>query len=314
MKKTVKIILIVVLLIIAALIGASFYFLNYALGYDHEYDLDDELAKLKSEYPWTESWTDSLVAHQALCDTFIVSERGEKLHAYYVAAKVPSKKTAVLVHGYKDCAAMMLRYGYIYNSLLDYNILLPDLHAHGLSEGNEIQMGWKDRLDVIRWIGIADSIFGGKNQMVVHGLSMGAATTMMVSGEESVPDGVKCYIEDCGYSSVWDEFSSEMGNQFGLPAFPLLNVTSLTCKLRYGWSFTEASALNQVAKCPCPMLFIHGDADDFVPTRMVYPLHDAHRGPKELWLAPGSAHAMAYKDHPEEYMNRIKSFLNKYIK
>lgn len=314
MKKKYKILIAIVAVIVVVLAGASIYMLNYALGQDEVYDQNAEFTELKENYPWVAEWADSLVENEALKDTFIISDRGEKLHAFYVPAKEVTKKTAVLVHGYKDCAFMMLRYGYIYNTEMNYNILLPDLHGHGLSEGKNIQMGWKDRLDVIRWISVADEIYGGGNQIVVHGLSMGAATTMMVSGEESVPESVKCFIEDCGYTSVWDEFSGEIKNQFGLPPFPLLNCASLACQIRYGWNFKEASALKQVAKCKHPMLFIHGDNDDFVPSYMVHPLHDAHPGPKDIWIAKGSAHAKAYQDHPEEYVEHMKKYLNKYIK
>ncbi len=67
-------------------------------------------------------------------------------------------------------------------------------------------MGWKDRFDVLRWMDIANDIFGGDTRMVVHGISMGAATTMMVSGEEQQPY-VKCFVEDCGYTSVRDQFA-----------------------------------------------------------------------------------------------------------
>ena len=35
------------------------------------------------------------------------------------------------------------------------------------------------------------------------------------------------------------------------------------------------------------------------------------KGYKEIWLAPGSAHAMAYKDHPAEYTAHVRSFLAK---
>ena len=38
---------------------------------------------------------------------------------------------------------------------------------------------------------------------------MGAATTMMTAGEDT-PDQVKCFVEDCGYASVWDIFSNEL--------------------------------------------------------------------------------------------------------
>ena len=61
------------------------------------------------------------------------------------------------------------------------------------------------------------------------------------------------------------------------------------------------------------MLFIHGDADDFVPTRMVYPLFEAKPGEKELWVVPGAAHALSYRDNPEEYTRRVAEFVGRYI-
>jgi fermentation-respiration switch protein FrsA (DUF1100 family) len=116
-------------------------------------------------------------------------------------------------------------------------------------------------------------------------------------------------VEDCGYTSAWDEFRGELATQFSLPAFPLLHLTSLLCDAMYGWNFTEASALRQVAKCPRPMLFIHGDADDFVPTWMVHPLHEAHQGQKQLWLTEGVDHAHSYRYFPDEYTESVRSFL-----
>jgi hypothetical protein len=101
-----------------------------------------------------------------------------------------------------------------------------------------------------------------------------------------------------------------MRNQFGLPPFPLLYTASLLCQLRYGWSFSEASALRQVSRSPHPMLFIHGGSDDFVPTEMVYRLHAAKAGKKGLWVAEGAAHAQAYAVHREEYVRRLRQFLS----
>lgn len=231
----------------------------------------------------------------------------------FASAAKPTDKTAVIVHGYTDNAIRMLMIGYLYNNDLNYNILLPDLQDNGLSEGPAIQMGWKDRLDVLNWMNIANDIFGKRTQMVVHGISMGAATTMMVSGEAQQPF-VKCFVEDCGYTSVWDEFSFQLKDMFGLPEFPLMYTTSWLCNAKYGWNFQEASSLEQVKKCSLPMFFIHGDADTYVPTRMVYPLYEAKSEPKELWIVPGATHAMSYKDYPQEYTERVKKFVGKYIR
>ena len=49
---------------------------------------------------------------------------------------------------------------------------------------------------------------------------MGGATTMMLSGDH--PKNVVGYVEDCGYTSVYDIFSSELDKRFGLPRFRLL--------------------------------------------------------------------------------------------
>ena len=113
---------------------------------------------------------------------------------------------------------------------------------------------------------------------------------MMVSGEPQ-PDYVKCFVEDCGYTNVWDQFSKELKEQFGLPQFPLMYTADWLCRLEYGWGFKEASALKQVARCHLPMFFIHGDKDDYVPTWMVYQLYEAKPQPKELWVVPEADHA-----------------------
>lgn len=257
-------------------------------------------------------WIDSVKACGTLKDTFLVSEdSGDSIHAWYLRAYSTTNNVAVLIHGYTDNAFMMGAYAEIYDKYLHYNILLPDLHYHGQSKGNYVQMGWRDRLDVMQWCALADSLFGGNTKQVLHGVSMGAATIMSVSGEE-LPPYINCFVEDCGYTSVWDEFTNELDNQFSLPPFPLLYTTSWLNKLQNGWSFSEASPLAQVAKCRKPMLFIHGGNDDFVKTSMVHQLYDAKPAPKQKQIFRGSSHAKSYKDNKERYTELVISFVEKY--
>ncbi len=314
-KRIVHIVVGIVLLSAVIIVGGSFYMLRFALRPETTIAERNRTAQdtMYAQYPFLHPWMDSLQQAGALRDTTILNPQGIRLHALYALAPEPTPRTAVIVHGYTDCAVRMLMIGYLYNHDLRYNILLPDLQHHGASGGKAIQMGWKDRLDVLQWMQVANTRFGGQTQMIVHGISMGAATVMMLSGEPQAPY-VKCFVEDCGYTSVWDEFSDEIRSSFHLPPFPLLYTTSWLCELKYGWNFKEASALKQVARSTLPMLFIHGDADTFVPTAMVYPLYDAKRtGYKELWLAPGAAHARSYHDHRAEYTQKVKSFTKKYV-
>lgn len=316
-SKTRKKLLTTLLIILVILIGICWYagsfMCNYALlPEEHGQMLDEDRAKWEGRIPGIMDWYDALHEEGFFKDTVILDRNGLKLHAVYAAAAVPDSAagTAVLVHGYTDNHLCMMMLGRMYRDDLNWNVLLPDLHHHGLSEGDAIQMGWLDRLDVIRWIDVAHDIFGG-DKMVVHGVSMGGATTMMVSGEE-LPDYVRGFVDDCGYSSVWNQFAKELKEGFKLPPFPVLTSASIVCRARYGWDFKGASSLKQLAKCTKPMLFIHGDSDDFVPTADVYLNYEAKtQGDKYIWIAPDTEHAYSYINHPEEYTAQVREFLDK---
>lgn len=302
-----------ILLII--LICGSQYMIDYSLKpVNRGKDLKGSWEYMFDKYPYLKPWKDSLQKCNALKDTFIYSKDGVKLHSYFIPASEQTKKTALIVHGYTDNAIRMMMIGYMYSEKLGFNILLPDLRYSGLSGGENIQMGWFDRIDVQQWMDITNKIFGDSTQMVLHGISMGAATVIMESGDNPQPYYVKCFVEDCGYTSVWDEFTVQLKDQFGLPSFPILDLASIMCQMELGWNFKEASAINQVKKCKLPMLFIHGADDKFVPTWMVYKLYEAKPEPKELWIVPNTKHAMSYFNYTEEYTDKVKIFVDKYIK
>lgn len=313
-KRIVYAVMAVAALFIAATAFGSFYLLDYALASKPESHRKN-WGKAMAWYPELRPWLDSIKHEQAWRDTFAVMPDGTLAHAVYISSRKAGGRTAVVVHGYTNNSIDMLHIARIYNKEMHCNVLLPDLHGHGQSGGSDIRMGWLDRLDVLRWIRLAPQMAAVPDdslRLVVHGISMGAATTMCVSGEPT-PSYVRCFVEDCGYTSAWDEFAHELRGRFSLPEFPLLYTSSWLAECKYGWSFKEASPLRQVAKCRKPMLFIHGSKDTFVPTWMVYPLYGAKPKPKELWIAPGSEHAFSYRDHREEYTRRVCKFVGKYM-
>ncbi|MBQ4026541.1 MAG: alpha/beta hydrolase [Bacteroidales bacterium] len=275
-------------------------------------DIERTRHKADSLCPGSTAWYDSLKDQDILKDTTIVGYRDFKVHACYVPAKDPANAqgTAIVVHGYGDNHFVFLYLVRMYRDELNYNVLFPDLQYHGYSEGDHIQMGWYDRFDVEKWIEVAHNIFKD-NFMVLHGVSMGGATVMMTSGDE-LPDYVRAFVEDCGYSSVITQFNNNRKQSFGFIPPDVLQSASLVTKKKYGWGFWEASSVKQLAKCEKPMLFIHGDADDFVPTDNVYKNYDAKvNGYKEIWVVPGAVHANSYAKAPQEYTQRVRDFLAK---
>ena len=275
-----------------------------------EADIERTRHKADSLLPGSTAWYDNLKTQGILKDHWITNDEGLKLHACSVPAANPAEAngTAIVVHGYGDNHYVFLYLVRMYRDQLNYNVLFPDLQYHGYSEGDEIQMGWKDRLDVMKWIDVAHDLFKD-NFMVLHGVSMGAATVMMTSGEQ-LPDYVKCFVEDCGYSSVRGQFTKNLKDMSPLLPKVILTSASIVTKREFGWSFPEADCRKALAKCEKPMLFIHGDADDFVPFEHLWENYNAKKqGYKEYWVAPGAVHANSYAKYPEEYTRRVSNFL-----
>lgn len=131
---------------------------------------------------------------------------------------------------------------------------------------------------------------------------------MMTAGKNL--DHVVGYIEDCGYTSVWDIFACVMKRDYHLPAFPILHTCRIISRRRLGYDYVEASALSQLAHCNKPMLFIHGEKDDFVPTDMGYEVYRAFPGKKELYIAKEAGHANAMDYDPQVYFHVIFKFIN----
>ncbi|MDR1625407.1 MAG: alpha/beta hydrolase [Spirochaetia bacterium] len=234
---------------------------------------------------------------------------GVSLRGYYRGG--PSRRTAVLVHGYGTNASLMADYARFY--LEDgINVFLPDNRAHGASGGQWVGMGWLDRDDLLVWIQALIEKANGGCEILLHGISMGAAAVMMAGGAE-IPSQVKCLIADCGYTSVEAQFKYQLEHMFGLPPFPLFHIASLESKIIAGYGFAEASALEAVKKSRIPIFFIHGDADDFVPARMARELYESAPGEKRLWLVPGAQHAMAYYANPQEYVRQVRDFYREFL-
>ncbi len=275
-------------------------------------DIERTRHKADSLLPGSTAWYDSLKVAGILKDSTIVGYRDFKVHACYVPAKNPAdaQGTAIVVHGYGDNHLVFLYLVRMYRDEFNYNVLFPDLQYHGYSEGDHIQMGWNDRLDIEKWIPVAHDIFQD-DFMVLHGVSMGAATVMMTSGDP-LPDYVRCFVEDCGYASVIKQFNNNRRQRFWFIPPDVLQSASLVTKKKYGWGFWEASSVKQLAKCDRPMLFIHGDADDFVPFKHLQINYDAKvNGYKEMWVAPGAVHANSYAKYPKEYTQHVRDFLAK---
>ena len=130
MKKAIKYSILGLAALCTVLLCGGYYMLGYSLKPDDLVSRSRNIAAsydfMYERYPELHPWVDSLMTAGALKDFYIENDRGETLHALYVAAAHPTLKTAVIVHGYTDNAVRMLMIGYLYSKEMGFNILLPD--------------------------------------------------------------------------------------------------------------------------------------------------------------------------------------------
>lgn len=299
-----KIFIILLILIFVVLTIAYFmignYFYNIALNPNtsKEFVLGEK-----------EEIRDSWLSQNAKDVYITTSSNGNlKLHSYEINNN--SDIWAVVIHGYSGKGQDMVYFAKEYYER-GYNVLVVDLRGHGESQGDYIGMGWHDRLDIIDWTNYIVNK-NSNSKIIIHGVSMGAATVMMATGED-LPKNIKVAIEDCGYSSIWDEFEMQLKLLYNLPSFPALNAASAVCKIRAGYMLEEGSCVEQLKKSKTPTLFIHGDQDKFVPFEMLDIVYETANCEKQKMVVQGAAHAQASSINPQLYWKTIDGFIEKYI-
>lgn len=234
------------------------------------------------------------------------------LVARKIIAKRESNKWVVILHGYngnmEDIYDIAMHY-----ADEGYNILMPDLRAHGESEGSIIGMGWLDRLDIINWIDVIleENVSA---EVVIHGIDMGAETALMLSGEP-VKDSIKAIVAEGAYTSAWDVIRPEYEIRHEkLPVFPFMYMMNPVLKVWGGYTLKEADAVKQVKNSKIPILLIRGQNDTYSTVDMMKELNQAIASEHELYVMPSGGHEDCRYAEPDNYYNRTFEFVGRYVK
>ena len=222
-----------------------------------------------------------------------------------------SKKVAIVVHGifgtHKDLnpqAKILFEKG--------FNILAPDLRAHGETTGKNISMGYFEKHDLVLWINKLVEIFGKDCQIVLLGISMGGATVLLTSGE-SLPNNVKCVISDSGYSNAYLELKSVVNRAF-IPSFIILPQLNFFLKRLSNFDLKQASPIDAVKKTSLPILFIHGSKDLFVPCRMSKEMFEvSNKEICEIEIFDGAIHIQSFATDQDRYAKILLNFVDKWV-
>ncbi len=299
-------------LIILAL-ALSAYLFRFACRRDSRGDEQTNLEKLKKSHlaHFADAIGDGIKSfHTAEKeDVYITSRDGLRLHGYLMPRE-NARGTIIMVHGWRSRVAY--DFSVIWKKYYDlgYNLLGIEQRAIGESEGKYICFGVKERYDLIDWVHFVNKRFGEDQPVVFSGISMGSSTVMFAVGNDKLPANVVGAIADCGFTSAWDEFCYLLRTSYHLPRFPFLYIAEIFAKLFCGISFRECNSTETLKNARIPMLFIHGEADNFVPPEHTRRSHAACASRCELLTVPGAEHGMSYLVDREKADTKLTEFLN----
>lgn len=212
----------------------------------------------------------------------------------------------IMFHGYRGDGERDLSTGIRRAKACVRNVLIVDQRGHGKSEGHTISFGIKERYDVITWINKVIEEFGPNIQIILTGISMGAATVMMASNLD-LPSNVIGILADCGYDcpkNIIKKYISDMH----LPANIFYPFVKLGALLFGHFNVDSASPIESVKHAKVPIIFIHGESDTFVPCYMSEKLYNACSSKKHLTIIKDAEHGISYLFDPELYVQELEYF------
>lgn len=251
------------------------------------------------------------ILEKGLKEYTITSKDGLALKGYFFAAKEPTDKYVFCIHGYRMTGMSE------FDSIIRFyheqgiNVFFIDQRSCGQSDGSYITYGALESEDCMLWIDFMLKQFGNDIKIMLHGISLGSATTMLVCGKE-LPENVKFAVCDCGYASVKSQLMHNF-SQYKMPA-NISYALYRSVAILQGKNDPEKTApVLAMENCKIPVLFAHGENDTFVPFNMVYAVYDACPNPdKKLITVPGAEHARAFFVN-NDLKNGIKEFISKFM-
>lgn len=244
----------------------------------------------------------------------ITARDGTRLVGRYIHVK-DGAPLQIQCHGYRGGPVRDFCGGNKMAREMGHNTLVIEQRAHGDSGGRTITFGIRERYDCLAWIDYALARFGADTQILLVGVSMGAATVLMAAGLP-LPPQVRGVIADAPYSSPYAIIRRVCG-EMGFPPVPAMPIVCLGARLFGGFGVRADSAAEAVRRAQVPMLIIHGEDDRFVPCDMSREIAvSAAQAGRDvtLFTVKDAGHGISFIEDPEGYRQTVARFVERCLR
>lgn len=229
------------------------------------------------------------------------------LAAWWIPHPLGSSRCAVLIHGYADAKVGAIAWAPAWQAL-GFNLLVPDLRAHGDSGGGVCAAGDLERHDLSQAI---DQLLAARpeqtREVVLFGASMGAA---VAGGVAAARDDIAAVVMDSPYADFRRAALAHM-DLLGLPGRPLQRLALVAAQWLTRSNFAAARPVDQIARMICPVLLIESGNDALLSPADRDALEESVRArgmPSAIWRVENVDHLMALNTDPAAYQARLADF------
>jgi pimeloyl-ACP methyl ester carboxylesterase len=219
-----------------------------------------------------------------------------------------SDTTVVVLHRYDGSSQEDFLYGTYFG---DCNLLLTDARNHGESGGDACSFGALEQYDLVSWLEWIQNNLG-QQKVILYGEDMGASTALLASEHGLLPDNVAFIVADSPYTSLADIADYAMSKWYKIPKALTHFMGRMSDQADNGFQVAEADALSGAAQGSCPVLFLLGEDNEYIPATETQALYNSWGGEKELFSCD-SRNGLIYAEHVEEIQTILDQWMERYL-
>ena len=242
------------------------------------------------------------------------SRDGLTLRGFYIPTEQPSNKMVLLAHGF-----VSNRYDFAcaikaYHEKMGFNILMLDHRCHGESDGRYIGFSALEWPDTLAWAEAFRGRLGDHPLVALHGASMGGNVVLNANASNPLTY-IKCVVADCPFTCGYEMVKNVAKKELHLHYPPGIWAMAMWFRVFTGKSLMkDTDSLRLVGSMKAPTLYVHGEADPYVPAWMGRALYDATRAERDCLFIEGAGHGYSYAVGKEAYEAKLEAFYGKYMR